>query len=375
MNPTLESSPYEPPEVSDLYVPPLTWRARLSLWLAAAPILALGVGLLVNGMLEIPGVLGLVLAVGVLVALVGFGLAAHTAWKIIALGGFGAAGTFTALGAGLLSLLTAPAGALAAFLATFGFTRGRQLRRHGKLVFAPLEPDRAGWLPAARPGASAPAEVADAWRHNGLTEHASVAAFGKVAAELIALGAPARLVEAAYADALDEHRHTSLCFGLARDLDGRDLAPGPFPAAAALGARRGPRALRLANLAVESLVDGALNEGVSARVVAGLAKQATEPRARAVLAEIARDEARHAAHGFDVVRWCLAEGGAPVAAALEAAVSALPATPGPMPYDLPDAEAWGLPRPGRVAAEYAVVRARLRARVARLFAGPARKAC
>ena len=80
----------------------------------------------------------------------------------------------------------------------------------------------------------------------------------------------------------------------------------------------------MARLAVGSLIDGALHEGLSARVLARLARRCEVPAVVRVLKEIARDEGRHAAHGWDVVEWCLSEGGAPVAAALRGAVAVLP---------------------------------------------------
>lgn len=360
-------TPYATPDSPLGDVPAVVRRARWALLFAVSPVLALGLTILLSQVLDEGFALGAALAIASLLAALGFFLGGHSAWRILKVGGLSSAGALPALGAVALSFFTAPVGALAALIATYGFTRGRQLRQRGKLVFASIEPDRAGWLDPAQTGATAPDEVAGAWRKNGLTEHASVAAFGKVAAELVSLGAPARLIEAAYQDALDEHRHTALCFSLARDLDGRALAPGPFPAVSALRGGRGPRAVRLANLAVESLVDGALNEGVSARVVAGLVHTAEDPRVQDVLRIIARDEARHAAHGFHVMRWCLEAGGAPVAAALDAALSSLPEQPGGLAFEAEDAEAWGLPSATRLDAEYRAVRTRLLARTRRLL--------
>jgi hypothetical protein len=188
--------------------------------------------------------------------------------------------------------------------------------------------------------------------------------------DLVAMGAPPRLIARAHQDALDELRHTELCFALARDLDGKDLGPGDFAPAAALPVRRGPRSLRLAALAVESLIDGALNEGISARVVAELARTDAEPRAREVLEQIARDEARHAAHGFEIVRWCVQEGGAPVKAALAAALATLPVELGaPLTPLAADGrwERYGLPSRAREARCWAALRPRLIARTQRLL--------
>ena len=71
-------------------------------------------------------------------------------------------------------------------------------------------------------------------------------------------------------------------------------------------------------------MDGALHEGVSARIIAKLAERFGVPSIRAALKEIAADEGRHAAHGWAVVAWRLDEGGRPVAEALLGAIRALP---------------------------------------------------
>ncbi|MBK8695486.1 MAG: hypothetical protein IPN17_25240 [Deltaproteobacteria bacterium] len=84
------------------------------------------------------------------------------------------------------------------------------------------------------------------------------------------------------------------------------------------------RVVALASLAVDSLIDGAINEGVSARLAATVALRCEEGAFRDALKTIAADEGRHAAHGWDVVEWCVAEGGAPVLHALHGALSGLP---------------------------------------------------
>ena len=75
-----------------------------------------------------------------------------------------------------------------------------------------------------------------------------------------------------------------------------------------------------------------------------------------------RQVSRTAAHGWDVVAWCLDEGGAPVAAALLGAVKVLPER---MTSTLPEAaqdgswERWGIPGRALEAEEYAQARARV----------------
>ncbi len=207
-----------------------------------------------------------------------------------------------------------------------GFTRGRQLRRRGRLLLPALERSGAwGGLPLQP---SVPPELrsalARAWRENGRNEHASVAAFAQLTLDLVALGAPPGLLASAQADARDEVRHAELCFSLARALDGEQAGPAPFPEARPVRALPPGRALALSRLAVESLVDGALLEGFSARLIAALVPRCEDAATAALLRELAADEGRHSRHGWDVVEWCLAEGGAPVARALHGALSALP---------------------------------------------------
>jgi hypothetical protein len=230
-------------------------------------------------------------------------------------------------------------GALTAFLSTLEFTRGRQLRRFGKILLPPMRSGSAWTRSELRLAEDALDEetragVALQWRENGRTEHASVAAFARLTLDLVALGAPPALVASAQRDALDEIRHAELCFSLARAIDGRQESPAPFAAAGRVRPRSRIRVVALAELAVDSLVDGALHEGVSARIVAKLARRAADPAIRAMLRQIAADEGRHAAHGWDVVQWCVEEGGAPVARALATALDVLPKT---MRSELPDA--------------------------------------
>lgn len=207
-----------------------------------------------------------------------------------------------------------------------GFARGRQVREKGKIVLAPVAAS-AKWIDD-RAAIDAPIEVAAAWRENGRTEHASVAAFAQLTLELMSLDAPPALIRAAQEDGLDELRHTELCFGLARAIDGQAQGPRAFPLIAPPNANA-PRLQRLQRLAVSSLFDGFLHEGVSARIIARLARVCEVPAIREVLFEIAADEGRHAAHAWHVVEWCVSEGGDAVVAALRGAVRELPRTMDP----------------------------------------------
>lgn len=262
-------------------------------------------------------------------------------------------------------------GILVAYISTVGFSRGRQLRRFGRVLLPGLRlsPE---WTTQTLliDATDAPAGLADQWRENGKTEHASVAAFARLTLDLMALGAPPAMIAAANHDALDEIRHAELCFSIARALDGRAESPAPFPAAQRAGTIPRSRTLALANLAVGSLVDGALHEGVSARVIAKLRDRCAVPAMRTALQEIAADEGRHTAHGWAVVEWCLDEGRMSVANALLGALSALP---GEMRSTLPVGasgggwERWGIHGHALESAEYVSAVEQLRWRVRSLI--------
>ncbi len=316
-------------------------------------------------------------------ALVAFAGAGHSVAALTT--GLGAApggvGIASAVGLVFGNLFMTGLGAFAALLSTMTFTRGRQIRSRGRILLPPIEQGDA-WTGAGL-SSSGPIGIVDTddeetrralaaqWRENGRTEHASVAAFARLTLDLMALGAPPDLVADASRDALDEIRHTELCFGLARAIDGSSESPGAFPEAARARMLPRSRTLALAQLAVDSLVDGALHEGVSARIIAKLARRCEAPAIQTILKEIAADEGRHARHGWDVVRWCLAEGGQSVAHALEGALRALPKT---MSSPMPDAardgrwERWGIMGEELEAAEHEATRADLERRVGEAIA-------
>ena len=118
-----------------------------------------------------------------------------------------------------------------------------------------------------------------------------------------------------------ESTHARLCF----DLAGRYLGETVYA-----GRLRRPRRMpksrtsELAQLAVEALRDGVLNEGYAAWLAASKAQRATDSRVRDALHVIARDEAQHAELSADVLAWCMVEGGAAVADAVDAAATELP---------------------------------------------------
>src|SRR5450631_4364384 len=242
---------------------------------------------------------------------------------------------------GLGYVLLAAVGGLALLsgLVLYGLTRspdcgsnpcvgGRALRVAREAVTARAT-DAEGWrvddslleiasLPSDLRGA-----LARLWTQSARDEHASVPAFSRLSLSLVALGAPAWLVAAAHRAALDEIEHARLAFSLASAYAGMPVGPGPLPE---LQRATAVTATSLVELSAESLIDGCLLEGVAAEVVRRALIRARDPRARAALAVIARDEASHAALAWDVVHWCCQRGGDPVRRGLTAALEKVPSS-------------------------------------------------
>ncbi len=167
--------------------------------------------------------------------------------------------------------------------------------------------------------------LARAWLDDALREHASIASFSRATLELLALAAPPELVEACQHAVLDEIDHARRCFALASAYAGRAIGPGPLPALS-------PRDHDLAALALETFVEGCVGETVAALVAERALGVATDETVRATLRVIIEDESRHAALAWRTIGWALAQGGAPVVAALSQMLDAPPVVePGDRP--------------------------------------------
>lgn len=154
------------------------------------------------------------------------------------------------------------------------------------------------------------------WAHRAQAEWDASVAFEVLAGELVGVDAPAALVERVRQAVDDEIRHAELC--LARSGEGGLLHRPARP-------RRHPRSrtVWLARLAVESVLDGCVNEGAAAARLEAEAATAA-PELAAVLAAIAADERRHERLAWDIVDWCVAAGGRPVERAVGVARRRLP---------------------------------------------------
>lgn len=196
---------------------------------------------------------------------------------------------------------------------------GRPFLVGGRAHTAAARSSGPGWSTAERPDvqaldAHARAALAEAWLRDALLEHASVASFSRFALELLAVGAPSDLVDAAHEAARDEVRHARACFALASAYAGTELGPGPFAfgGSIAIGADLGA-------IAASAVKEGCVGETLAAVQAAVQLDGAHDPAVRKALEEIARDEARHAELAWRFVAWAVRTGGAPVIQAVEAA--------------------------------------------------------
>jgi hypothetical protein len=204
---------------------------------------------------------------------------------------------------------------------SFGFERygsfripaGRPVRRNGCEVVAPVA-RRREWREVARPAMRGMPRtlrktLGRAWLREARSEHASVATFANLSVQLLSCGAPANLVALAHRAALDEVRHSRLCFGLASAYLDAEMGPGDLPFVE-------PEKPSIERVAVESLLDGAVGEGSAAVLAAKRRRAARDGAVRRVLGVIAREERRHAELAWAVVTWGVQAGGAGVASTL-----------------------------------------------------------
>jgi hypothetical protein len=147
--------------------------------------------------------------------------------------------------------------------------------------------------------------LAREWARAAQFEHASIASFSRFSLELLAVGAPAELLESTHRAAQDEITHARLSFALASLYAGSPVGPGALPMQGAEGT-----SFELGAIAASTAAEGCVSETLAA-LEAEVAAEAAEPSAlRQILGRIAKDEAEHAALAFRFVRWALLQGGA-----------------------------------------------------------------
>jgi hypothetical protein len=152
----------------------------------------------------------------------------------------------------------------------------------------------AGRRPVGYAGAEAGGDSVGAWlARQAALEAASVPAFRMLARELAAHRAPARLIAAAEAAAIDEVRHARVVAELARHR-GAEVA---WPSVTGGGVRP------LLDVAIDNEIEGCVRETAGAAVCWRQAMTAGDAGVRAAMAEIAGDETRHAELAAEISTW------------------------------------------------------------------------
>jgi hypothetical protein len=148
----------------------------------------------------------------------------------------------------------------------------------------------------ASAGEKAGAGVGGYFARMAFDEAASVVAFVGLEAELVRLGAPSELVEAAARSARDERRHARVMARRARACRGVVAAPR-------VRRRRDRGARSLESIARENAVEGCVHETFGALHLRWQAEHAPDPVLRRMFARVAADETRHAALSWQIAAW------------------------------------------------------------------------
>lgn len=142
--------------------------------------------------------------------------------------------------------------------------------------------------------------LSEYWRRVAEIEHASVASFARFTLQLMALGAPPKLLEQAHAAGLDEIKHARFAYELAERFGGSSMRAGALDVSGALepGLMGDPEAILRA-----TLHEGCIGETLAAAWAAVAAARCEDPWTKRVLEEIAEDELRHAALAWETLAW------------------------------------------------------------------------
>lgn len=130
-------------------------------------------------------------------------------------------------------------------------------------------------------------------------EHASIAAFARTIAELMALGAPTSLLAETGAALADEIRHTERSLDILAKLTGERPVVGRLEAAVA------PLARPIEDFFRDVFHGGAVGETMAAAEAETRRLATTDDEVRAFYEMIVVDESRHAALAFKTLRWLL----------------------------------------------------------------------
>jgi len=159
--------------------------------------------------------------------------------------------------------------------------------------------------------------LADFWGQEALFEHASVASFARFVLHLLAVGAPADLVQRAQLALGEEIEHATLGFGLASAYAGAALRPSALDVSGGLD-----EGFEAAGIAVAVAREGCIAETVAALQIAAARDAATDPVIKSALARVAEQEMEHALLSWRYLRWALEHGEVSLQAAVTAVFTA-----------------------------------------------------
>jgi hypothetical protein len=132
-----------------------------------------------------------------------------------------------------------------------------------------------------------------------LLEHASIAAFARFTLQLLALGAPAKLIEGCHDAMRDETEHARAAFSLASHWGGSPLGPGPLETDG-LSTTFGVEEILL-----DTILEGCIGATTAALEARCALRECLDEEARAFYERVATDEANHAQLAWEAVRWIL----------------------------------------------------------------------
>lgn len=173
-----------------------------------------------------------------------------------------------------------------------------------------------GWAWRSRPhtadlDAVTRTALADAWSEQASFEHAAVASFARFCLQLLAVGAPPRLVAAAQRAGEDELAHARAFLGLASAYAGCELAPGPLDVSGSL------EDTALAAVAAATAAEGCIAETVSLLQLEAARRACRDPAVESTLERIAAQELAHVELAWSFVAWALERGTPDVRLAVE----------------------------------------------------------
>lgn len=139
------------------------------------------------------------------------------------------------------------------------------------------------------------------WARAAQMEHASVASFARFSLQLMSIGAPLPLLQAAHQAALDEVKHAQIAISFANKLGGTNIVPGDFPVSDKTSFGFGD----LPTIAEATTLEGCVEETIAALIAAVQAERVSDPEMQAALKDVAKEEATHAVLAWRSLQWML----------------------------------------------------------------------